>query len=52
MWKTIKEQPEKTFLNQIWNYYKPIIRGGTTKQSRSYTDRTCIGYEIAALRSQ
>jgi hypothetical protein len=27
MWKTIKEQPEKTFLIQIWNYYKPIIRG-------------------------
>jgi hypothetical protein len=33
MWKTIKEQPEKTFLIQIWNYYKPIIRG--TKQSRT-----------------
>jgi hypothetical protein len=33
MWKTIKEQPEKTFLIQIWNYYKPIIRG--TKQSQT-----------------
>jgi len=25
---------------------------GATRQSRSYTGRTCIGYEIAALRSQ
>jgi len=28
------------------------LRGGTTKQSRSYADRTYIGYEIATLRSQ
>lgn len=27
------------------------LRGGTTKQSRSYTGRICIDYEIATLRN-
>ncbi len=37
----------KSLLHWVLRIQKMSLRGGTTKQSRSYTDRICIGYEIA-----